>query len=57
MQSLNQQYYIREFKIWEIDTGIAINLYFGIITRYGLSYAGTRRASGRRFNWGGSRTN
>lgn len=34
MAALNQQYYIREFKIWEIDTPMATNLYFGIVTRY-----------------------
>jgi hypothetical protein len=34
MASLNQRYYIREFKIWEIDVAIASNLYFAIVTRY-----------------------
>jgi hypothetical protein len=39
LELLHQRYYIREFKIWEIDSSIAVNLYFGIVTRYQHSHS------------------
>ena len=55
MEQFHERYYIREFKIWEIDSTLAINLYLGIVTRLLFFYLGPRKDSSRKTSTAGSR--